>query len=111
MWDLLWIGTAMAQDGGATGGVRPGAGLLPQLFLILSFVAIFYFLLLRPQQKRQKAVQEMLRNIKTGDRVLTSGGVFGTVLGIKDDVVVLKIADDVKVEFAKSAVTGIVQKS
>lgn len=84
--------------------------MLPQVFLILSFVAIFYFLLLRPQQKRQRQVQDMLRGIKTGDRVLTSGGIIGQVLGMKEDVVVLKIAEDVKVEFAKSAITAVIQK-
>jgi preprotein translocase subunit YajC len=73
-------------------------------------VLIFYFLMLRPQQKRQRAVQEMLKNIKSGDRVLTSGGLYGQVLGIKEDVVVLKIADDVKVEVAKSAIQGVVAR-
>jgi preprotein translocase subunit YajC len=112
MFDLFSAGPALAQTGGApaAGAGRPGGVLLPQVFLILSFVAIFYFLLLRPQQKRQKQVQEMLKGIKTGDRVLTTGGIFGSVLGLKDDVVVLKIAEDVKIEVAKSAVTAVVQK-
>ena len=107
--NFLLAGTAFAQTGAAPTG-RPGGVLLPQLFLILSFVAIFYFLLLRPQQRRQKQVQEMLRAIKTGDRVLTTGGIIGQVLGIKDDIVVLKISEDVKVEFAKSSVTAVLQK-
>jgi preprotein translocase subunit YajC len=85
-------------------GLPPWMG---QLFLIGTFVLIFYFLLLRPQQKKQKQMQSMLKALKRGDRVLTSGGMYGTVLGIKDDVVVLKIADDVKAEFAKSAVTAV----
>jgi preprotein translocase subunit YajC len=109
MINLFLVGTAMAQTGGAA-AARPGGALLPQLFLILSFVAIFYFLLLRPQQKRQRLVQDMLKGVKTGDRVLTSGGIFGQVLGVKDDIVVLKIAEDVKVEFAKSAISAVVQK-
>ena len=98
----------MAQTtGGEAGG---GQRFIAQILLILSFVLIFYFLLLRPQQKRQKQVQEMLKNIKTGDRVLTSGGMYGQVLGIKDDIVVLKISEDVKAEFAKSAISGVVPK-
>jgi len=109
MIDLLLPGVAYAQAGPATQG--SGARMLFQLVLIVGFVLVFYFLLLRPQQKRQQAVQRMLKELKTGDRVLTSGGVFGQILGIKDDVVVLKIADDVKVEVAKSAVTGVVPKS
>ena len=109
MFDLFSPSAAWAQ--------APASGPAPQnpffgtLFLIVSFVLIFYFLLLRPQQKRQKQVQDMLKNLKTGDRVLTSGGLFGSVLGIKDDVVVLKINDDgVKAEFAKSAIQAVIQK-
>ncbi len=99
----------MAQT---TGGPAPNAGprFFSQILLILSFVLIFYFLLLRPQQKRQKAVQQMLKNIKNGDRVLTSGGLYGQIIGIKEDIVVLKIAEDVKVEVAKSAIQGVVSR-
>jgi preprotein translocase subunit YajC len=109
MIDFLFPGIAHAQ----AAAQEPGAGqrMLLQMVLILGFVLVFYFLLLRPQQKRQRAVQEMIKGLKTGDRVLTTGGLFGQVLGVKDDVVVLKIADDVKVEVAKSAVTGVVAKS
>lgn len=77
--------------------------------IVLIFV-IFYFLLIRPQQKRQKEHQKMLESLSKGDRVLTSGGMFGVVLGIDDQKVVLKIADNVKAEFAKSAIAHIVSK-
>lgn len=107
MIDFLMPASAFAQTGGAGPGATP---FLPQLLLIMSFVLIFYFLLLRPQQKRQKQVQEMLKSLKVGDRVLTSGGIFGQILGLKDDVVVLKIADDVKVEVSRSAVSQVVPK-
>ena len=107
MIDFILPASAVAQDGGAGPGGTP---FLPQLMLILSFVLIFYFLLLRPQQKRQKQVQQMLKALKTGDRVLTSGGIYGQILGLKEDVVVLRIADEVKVEVARSAVTQIVPK-
>ena len=109
MIDLLLPGAALAQTtaGSDAGGPQR---MIAQVLLILSFVLIFYFLLLRPQQKRQKQTQEMLKNIKTGDRVLTTGGMYGQVLGVKEDIVVLKIADDVKAEFAKSAIQGIVPK-
>ena len=82
-----------------------------QLLMILLFVLIFYFLILRPQQKRQKAAQAMLKSLKPGDRVLTSGGIYGQIVGIKDEVVVVKISDDVKVEFAKSSVQGVIPKA
>ena len=78
--------------------------------MIALIFVIFYFLLIRPQQKKQKQHQNMLEAIKKGDRVVTSGGVYGTVIGVKDNIVVLKIADDVKVEFAKSAIASIVSK-
>jgi preprotein translocase subunit YajC len=71
---------------------------------------IFYFLLIRPQQKRQKEHQKMLSSINKGDRVVTSGGMYGVVVGLDDQKVVLKIAENVKAEFAKSAIAHIVSK-
>lgn len=108
MIDLFGPTAAMAQS--TTGDTGGGQRMIANILLILSLILIFYFLILRPQQKRQRQVQDMLKGVKTGDRVLTSGGIYGQVLGVKDDVVVLKIADDVKVEFAKSAIQGIVQR-
>jgi preprotein translocase subunit YajC len=81
------------------------------LLPILGMLLIFYFLMIRPQQKRQKEIQKMLSGMKKGDRVLTATGLYGTVSSVKDDVVVLQIADNVKVEMVKSAVTGIVAPS
>jgi preprotein translocase subunit YajC len=85
-----------------------GSGGLLSLWPIALIFVIFYFLLIRPQQKKQKQHQKMLESIKKGDRVVTSGGMYGTVVGVKENAVVLKIAENVKVEFAKSAVTHIV---
>jgi len=80
--------------------------LLTFLPLIFMFV-IFYFLLIRPQQKRQRELSKMIQELKKGDRVITSGGMIGTVAGIQDDYVVLKIGEgEIKVEILKSAVTG-----
>jgi len=78
----------------------------PLLFMIL----IFYFLLIRPQQKKQKAHQSMLSELKKGDRVLTSGGIIGLIERVKDDGnLLIKVADNVKLEFAKSSVSSIVR--
>jgi preprotein translocase subunit YajC len=85
------------------GGPSPFSMLLP----ILGMLLIFYFLMIRPQQKRQKEMQKMLNALKKGDRVLTASGLYGVVSGLRDDVVVLKIADNVKVEMLKSAVTAV----
>jgi len=84
-------------------GPSPFSMLLP----ILGMLVIFYFLLIRPQQKRQKEMQKMLAAVKKGDRVVTASGLYGVVAGVKDDVVVLKIADNVKVEMLKSAISAI----
>jgi len=97
-------------QGGEGQGGGPGSlfvGLLPFLLIFL----IFYFLVMRPQAKKQRETQKMLEALKQGDRVVTTGGMFGTVVGVKDNVVVLKIAEQVKVEVAKNAVSGVVKKS
>lgn len=84
-----------------------GGGFLGMLPIVL-LVPILYFLMIRPQQKRQKQWQEMLGGIKPGDRVTTSGGVRGTILSIKDDCIILKIAPDgIKMEVAKTAIASV----
>jgi preprotein translocase subunit YajC len=85
-----------------------GQQLMSTLFVLGSFFLIFYFLILRPQQKRQRETQKMLTNLKRGDRVLTSGGLYGIVWDVKEDLFVLKITEEVKVEIAKSAVQAVV---
>jgi preprotein translocase subunit YajC len=97
----------MAQPGGEGGGGNPLSMLIP----ILGMLAIFYFLLIRPQQKRQRDTQKMIAALKNGDRVLTSSGIYATVAGIKDDTFILKIAENVKIEVLKTAVSGVVEKS
>jgi preprotein translocase subunit YajC len=84
-------------------GPSPVSMLLP----IVGMLAIFYFLLIRPQQKRQKEMQKMIQALRKGDRVITASGLIGDVVGLKDDVVVLKIAENVKVEMLKSSVTAV----
>ena len=86
----------------------PGQGnpILAFLPLLMIFV-VFYFLLIRPQQKRQQEVDQMVQNLKKGDRIVTTGGIIGTVVGIQNDYVIIKVGDgDVKIEILKSAVTG-----
>jgi preprotein translocase subunit YajC len=72
---------------------------------------MFYFLLIRPQQKQRKEQEELLKNVKTGDKVLMNSGIFGIVSNVKDKTLMVKIADNVKVEVLKSAVGSVVQKS
>lgn len=101
------IDVAYAQS---PAGAAPMNG--PEQFLfsfapIIAIVLIFYFMIIRPQQKKQKETQAMLASIKKGDRVLTSGGIYGTVVGTKDDLVVLKVSDEVKIEFSRQAIVQV----
>jgi len=79
------------------------------MFAILG--VMFYFLLIRPQQKQRKEQENMIKNVKSGDRILTTGGVYGIVTNVKEKSLMLKIADNVKVEIAKSAIGSVIQKS
>ena len=92
---------AMAPQQGESGG----GGLMGFLPMILIFVA-FYFLLIAPQRKKQKQHQKMINALEKGDNVKTIGGVFGTVTGVKVDRVIVRIAENVKVEVAKDAVSA-----
>jgi preprotein translocase subunit YajC len=75
--------------------------------MVVMFVVI-YFLMIRPEQKKQKLRQKMISEMKKGDRVLTAGGIYGSIQNVKNDVVVVKIADDTNVEVLKSAVSSVV---
>jgi len=87
------------------------AAIPPSVLQFLPFVLIivvFYFLLIRPNQKRQQTWQQMLSNLKSGDRVTTSGGIRGTILSIKDDAITLRVApDNLKIEVVKSAIASV----
>jgi preprotein translocase subunit YajC len=85
-------------------GANPILSFLP---LILMFV-VFYILLIRPQQKRQREVADMLKNLKKGDKVVTSGGIIGTIQTFQDDYVVLKLGDqETKIEILRSAIADL----
>jgi preprotein translocase subunit YajC len=71
---------------------------------IVFMIIIFYFLLIRPQQKKEKERVAMISNLKNGDKIITTSGIYGVVAGIKDDVVTLKIASSTNIEILKSAV-------
>jgi preprotein translocase subunit YajC len=78
------------------------------MLLPLLLIPVLYLVMIRPQQKRQKQWQEMLSSIKAGDKVTTSGGVRGTIISIKDDVIIIKVAPDgIKMEIAKNAIASV----
>ncbi|HTG62733.1 MAG TPA: preprotein translocase subunit YajC [Terriglobia bacterium] len=82
-------------------------GPLTQLLPFVLIFGIFYFLLIRPQQVQRRKTHEMLANLKTGDRVVTSGGIYGTISGFRDNIVQLQVASQVKLDVARSAITGV----
>ena len=101
MFDIAY---ALGQ-GGAGEGAGGFAGFIP---LILMFV-IFYFLLIRPQQKRTKEHRTMVANLKKGDKIITSGGLHGRITGMDDATLTVEIADKVRVKVARANVSGLSQ--
>jgi preprotein translocase subunit YajC len=92
---------ALLQAGGS-------GAFLVQILPIAAIFAVFYFIVIAPANKQRKKTQEMLSALKKGDRVVTQGGIYGTVQGVEPDVVYLKIAENVKVKMARSAITSLV---
>jgi preprotein translocase subunit YajC len=84
------------------------SALIANLLPILAIGLVFYFIVIAPANKQRKKTQEMLSSLKKGDRVLTSGGIYGTVQSVEGDAVYLKIAENVKIKVARSAVSGVV---
>lgn len=105
---VLSVLTAMAPSSGQSGQSNVPA--LLQLFPILLVFVVFYFVLIRPQQKKAKEHNELLKSLRTGDKVVTNGGVMGIVVGVKDKSVSIRSAES-KLEVLKSAVTEITEKA
>ena len=101
---MIDLAYAMSQP---PAGQNPTWFYLSQLPFMLAIFAIFFFLIIRPQQQERKRRDQMLANLKKGDRVITTGGLIGTILGINERTVTLRIADSVRVECLRSAVNGL----
>jgi len=107
------ISTAYAQ------GSKPASGGAPMWPMFLLILVVFYFFLIRPQQKKQKEVQNMLDSLSKGDRVVTIGGIHGSIVNIKktgekdsgDDIIVLKVSDTTKLEMLRSSIARVVDKN
>jgi preprotein translocase subunit YajC len=95
---------AQAPAGSPTGGIM---NFLPFIFIFV----IMYFVLLRPQMRRQKEQQKLVSSLKTGDRVVTNGGIHGLISNVKETTVIVKVADNVKIEIEKSAVTTVLKSA
>ncbi len=104
------MGFDLAYAMGPTpGGGQGGSSWISFLPIILIFV-IFYFLLIRPQQKQKKEHQNLLANLKEGDNVLTAGGIYGRITGIKDDKITVEISDKVRVKVNRGHIAGVVKQ-
>ena len=94
----------LAQAPGQPGGIA--------LFLpLILIMVIFYFLMILPAQRKQKKMNEMLQALKTGDKVITNGGIYGTIVGLEPDAVQLRVAEQVKIKIARSAIAGVQPES
>jgi len=104
---LISTAYAMGAPGGQAGQGGGLAGFLPIIILF----AIFYFLLIRPQQKKAKEHKQMIDNLKKGNRVVTSGGIFGTIVSIDDTTIGLEIAEKVKIKVSRGNVGGLISEN
>jgi len=102
---------AYAMGGAPGGGSTGGFGDWGFMITMGVIFVIFYFLLIRPQQKKQKELKALLDNLAYGDTVMTSGGIHGKITGLADAVVTLEIADKVRIKISRSAVASIIQKA
>lgn len=93
-----------SQGGGGEGS------LVSTLLMFALIIGIFYFMILRPQQKRQKEREKMLGAVKKGDKIITAGGLHGTIAGIDEKTVLIQVADNVKLKFDRSAVASIIRE-
>jgi preprotein translocase subunit YajC len=103
------MGMELAYAMGPQPGGGQGSQIMSFLPIILIFV-IFYFLLIRPQQKRSKEHRGLLANLKVGDNVLTSGGIYGRITGLRDDIITLEISDKVRVKVSRGHIAGVVRQ-
>jgi preprotein translocase subunit YajC len=101
MSSLAMMGTIFFQAGGAS------SFLANPLFMMIIVMGIFYVMLILPQQKQRKKTQAMLAALKNGDKVITNSGIYGTINGIDGETVILKIADQVKIRIARSAIAQV----
>ena len=102
---LFLAQTPAASPAGAAGSGL--LGMLPFVFLIV----IMYYVMIRPQMRRQKEQAKLVSSLKTGDRVVTTSGIHGLISNVKDTTVIVKVADNVKLEMEKTAVTNVVKTS
>jgi preprotein translocase subunit YajC len=105
VFSLLMAGQQAAE------GAQSGGGFLTSIIPFAAIILIFYFLIIRPQNKKRKETEKMLSALKKGDKIVTIGGIHGTVQSVRESTVLVKVDDSVKIEFLRSAVSSIVTVS
>lgn len=95
------------QTAGAASSASTSGSLMGSMIPFLLIIVIFYFFLIRPQNKKQKETEKMLKALKKGDKVITIGGIHGVISSVKDNTVVVKVDDNCKIEFNRSAISTV----
>jgi preprotein translocase subunit YajC len=101
---ILAQAQSAAPQAGPAGGI--GSFFVPLIFIFI----IMYFVMIRPQKKRQEQQQKLISSLKTGDRVVTNAGIHGLISNVKENTVLVKVADNVKIEMDKSAITNVLKE-
>ena len=113
MISLFLLQAATSAPAGSPAGAQGPSGpvaMLVQMAPLILIFGVFYFLLIRPQQKKQKEHKEMLTNLQKGDSIFTAGGIHGKITGLTDTTITLEVADKVRVKINRSAVGGLLKK-
>ena len=105
------MNTITALLGAAAGGTGGIKGLLVSFGPFILIIVVMYFLLFRSQRKKTQERQKMLDSMRSGDKVVTAGGIIGTIASVKDKTAMLRIAENVRVEVSRGSITGILEKS
>jgi preprotein translocase subunit YajC len=106
----MWADIVYAMAGGQQGNADGGAAMFSSFIPLILIFLIFYFLLIRPQSKKAKEHRKMLENLKKGDKIITSGGIYGVIEAIDNDTLTIKIAENVRIKVSRTAIAGLRQK-
>jgi preprotein translocase subunit YajC len=108
---MVFSATLFLLSEAAASAANPAPSPIAQFAPLIFIGVIFYFLLIRPQQKQRKEQQKLIEALKTGDKVVTSAGIHGLIANVKEKTVLLKVADNVKIEIDKAAVATVLERS
>ena len=100
---LVFIGGCVPAD---TGGEEGGTSIMPMIIFLIVIFGLFYFVMIRPQRRKQKEHEMMVQELQKGDRVITSGGIYGTIESLSEDSIVLKVESGTTIRVARGSVVG-----